>query len=61
MPSKNWIEAGLLLRGQLRRELTKAGIVFSETKAMGTSVFIIPNDREFEGVRRALRSQGFLG
>lgn len=55
-----WIEAGLLLRGQLRRELTKAGVSFTETKTLTSSVFVIPRTADFNMVVRSLREQGLI-
>ena len=60
MSTSNWIEAGLLVRGQLRRELVKAGIAFTETKTLTRSVFVIPSDSDFAQVRRALQRQGLI-
>lgn len=60
MARQNWIEAGLLMRGQLRRELVKAGVAFTETKALGSSVFIIPDDADYRMVVLSLRRQGVL-
>lgn len=58
MASGQWIEAGLLLRGNIRAELTKAGITFTETKSFGSSVFVIPDRGEYVRVVRALQAQG---
>ena len=60
MSTSNWIEAGLLVRGQLRRELVKAGIALTVTKTLTRSVFVIPSDSDFAQVRRALQRQGLI-
>jgi hypothetical protein len=58
--SDQWIEAGLFLRGSLRKELAKAGITFTETKSLTGSVFLIPDTAQFLQVRRALQRQGLI-
>ena len=58
--SNQWIEAGALIRGSLRRELAKAGIQFTETKSLLSSVFILHCTPEvYANVVTALRRQGF--
>lgn len=58
--SNNWIQAGPLRRGQLRRALVKEGVIFTETKSFAFSVFVIPDNRVYAAVIQSLREQGVL-
>lgn len=39
--SVQWVEAGALMRGPLRREFVKYGIEYSETKGFLGSIFVL--------------------
>lgn len=59
-PSK-WIEAGFMVRGNLRMALAKAGWKFNEIKYGGRSVFIFDcTDADYDGLVRELSEKGFL-
>jgi hypothetical protein len=60
MPTTNWITAGLLMRGQLRREMAKAGITYTETRGLLESVFVIPDNAEYLLVHTSLKRQGII-
>lgn len=55
-----WVEVNVFERGNFRRELAKAGITFTETKSMFSSVFHIPDREQYVRIYRALKAQGLI-
>jgi hypothetical protein len=53
---ERYIEVGALLRGQVRRELAKNGIPYTEHKGLLESVFTFENatDEQWRGVHKWL-------
>lgn len=60
MKNTNWLQVGLLMRGQVRRYLTKAGVEFTEQKGLLESVFVILDDYDFYAIKKDLTRQGVL-
>lgn len=60
MTQPYYFEVGLLLRGQFRRQLVKAGIKFTETKSFLDSIFVIESAEDYDLIRRWALREGIL-